>query len=692
MYFKNNFYSDGIDKFVLITVATEDNENLERFRKSCSFYNVPYIILGMGDQWNSGSAQDGVLLEPGGSQKIIYLRDELKSWPELEDHIVMFTDSYDVVLCASPKEILQKFRSFQSEIVFSTEKTCWPDESLVEKYPNTDSDYRFLNSGGFIGYANRILEIIDTDINIEDDDQLYYTNIFLEKVQRLQITEPIEIKNTDRKVHGFSNNTFGIGSMSEPYFDHEVLEYLQKNFKSDIKILDVGAGDGKWAHVLNPYFKNIDAVEVFVPYVKEHNLCEKYQRVFQVDVTELDFEYYDVVIFGDVWEHLTKEQCEEWFKKNKKKIGELIIVVPFQYEQKGLAMYDLGQLNKFGIHQQPDLTPELMLQRYPMMRLMNWTKETDIDGKGGGFGWFTLNPKQNQSHFIRLDYEQTIFQTLNQSIDDVEQDDEGRFINKVTKEKPCMVHANGPSWVKKYLKEKSFYMFGEYDGQLGSINLITKSHLPTNKTIYLANFLQHKVSDINQVFDHIRYLDYPKENIILHLVYSNDEQLYKIEKFVSKYGKLYKEVHVTMNANVTESHKMVMLSAKDKCDFLVMMDCNYIFRNNKSLQILIEKDLDLLSPMVFEENGDWVNFSVIPTWVREGIVNYSTKTVFVVDYITGILVMKNSILDKAITYMEPTDDTKYNDYDWDLMFCSEASKDDTLLHICNINFYGSIIK
>jgi hypothetical protein len=399
-----------------------------------------------------------------------------------------------------------------------------------------------------------------------------------------------------------------------------------------------------------------------------------------------------VVIFGDVWEHLTKEQCEEWLKKNKKKIGELIIVVPFQYEQKGLAMYGLGQLNKFGLHQQPDLTPELMLQRYPMMRLMNWTKETDIDGKGGGFGWFTLNPKQNQSHFIRLDYEQSIFQTLNQSIDDVEQDDEGRFINKVTKEKPCMVHANGPSWVKKYLKEKSFYMFGEYDGELGSINLITKSHLPTNKTIYLANFLQHKVSDINQVFDHIRYLDYPKENIILHLVYSNDEQLYKIEKFVSKYGKLYKEVHVTMNANVTESHKMVMLSAKDKCDFLVMMDCNYIFRNNKSLQILIEKDLDLLSPMVFEENGDWVNFSVIPTWVREGIVNYSTKTVFVVDYITGILVMKNSILDKAITYMEPTDNTKYNDYDWDLMFCSEASKDDTLLHICNINFYGSIIK
>jgi hypothetical protein len=692
MYFKNNFYSDGIDKFVLITVATEDNENLERFRKSCSFYNVPYIILGMGDQWNSGSAQDGVLLEPGGAQKIIYLRDELKSWPELEDHIVMFTDSYDVVLCASPKEILQKFRSFQSEIVFSTEKTCWPDESLVEKYPNTDSDYRFLNSGGFIGYANRILEIIDTDINIEDDDQLYYTKFFLDKVSIGKIPDPIIISDIDRRKFGFSSNNFGIGSMSEPYFDEKILGYLKNNFKEDVKILDVGAGDGKWAHVLNPHFKNVDAVEVFQPYIKEHNLDEKYKNVFQLDIMDFEFEYYDVVIFGDTWEHLTKKQCEEWYNKNKNKIGELIIIVPFQYEQEGTGEFGLKIKNDYGKHQQVDLTVDVMLQRYPMLKIMNWTTQTDFSGKGGGFGWFTLDKNSQQSHFVRLDYQQSIFQTLNQAIDDVEQDEEGRFVNKITKEKPCMVHANGPSWVKKYLKEKSFYMFGEYDGNLGSINLITKSHLPTNKTIYLANFLQHPVSDINQVFDHIRYLDYPKENIILHLIYYNEDQLYKIQKFINKYGKEYKEVQVTMNANVTDSHKMVILSAQDKCDFLVMMDCNYIFRNIRSLQLLIEKDLDLISPMVFEENGDWVNFSVDPNWVREGIVNYSTKTVFVVDYITGILVLKNSILNKAIKYMEPSDDKVYDDYDWDIMFCAEASKDETLLHVCNINFYGSIIK
>lgn len=692
MYFKNNFYSDGIDKFVVITVATEENENLERFRKSCSFYNVPYIILGLGDEWKSGTAEDGVLLVPGGAQKIHYLREELKSWPELEDHIVMFTDSYDVVFCASPQEILKKFRSFQSELVFSTEKTCWPDESIVDQYPKVDTDYKYLNSGGFIGYANRILEIIDTEISIEDDDQLFYSKIFLDRVNRIEIPEPIKIGEIDKVPYGFSFNSFAIGSMSEYYFDHEILKYLRDNFDSNIKILDVGAGDGKWAHVLNPYFKNIDAVEVFSEYIRVHNLNEKYRTVYHTDIRNLNFDYYDVVIFGDVWEHLKKEDCQLWWSKNKSKIGELIIVVPFQHDQEGIGQFDLDVPNDAGKHYQTDLTPEIMLQRYPMLRLMNWTDQPDSEGNGKGFGWFTIDKSSPGSHFIRLDYQQSLFQTLNQAIDDVEQDEEGRFVNLSTGEKPCMVHANGPSWVKKFLKEKSFYMFGEYDGGLGSINLITKSFLPTNKIIYLANFLQHPVSDINQVFDHIRYLDYPKQNIILHLVYSDEDQLYKIQKFIGKYGKQYNEVIVTMNANVTESHKMVMLSAKDKCDFLFMMDCNYIFRNNKSIQLLIEKDLEIITPMIFEEHTDWVNFAVTPDYIHKNIHTYTTKTVFVVDYITGVHVLSNSILDKAMTFMEPSDDEVYDDYDWDLMFCKEASKNETLLHVCNMNFYGSIIK
>ena len=159
-------------------------------------------------------------------------------------------------------------------------------------------------------------------------------------------------------------------------------------------------------------------------------------------------------------------------------------------------------------------------------------------------------------------------------------------------------------------------MFGEYDGDLGSINLITKTHLPTDKQIYLSVFLHQDVSDINQVFDHIRFLDYPKENIILHIVYHKEDDLYKIDKFVSKYGNQYREVVQTKNHSMMETRQMVIHSAIGKCDFLFMLDANYVFRNNKSIQLLIEKNLGILTPMIREEGTEWVNFSATPDFFQ----------------------------------------------------------------------------
>ena len=42
MYCRDNSYSDGIDRFIVITVATEDNESLDRFRRSCHHNDIPY--------------------------------------------------------------------------------------------------------------------------------------------------------------------------------------------------------------------------------------------------------------------------------------------------------------------------------------------------------------------------------------------------------------------------------------------------------------------------------------------------------------------------------------------------------------------------------------------------------------------------------------------------------------------------
>lgn len=684
MYFKNNFYSDGIDKFVVITVATEENENLARFRKSCSFYNVPYIVLGLGDDWNSGAAKDGVLLEPGGAQKIHYLREELKSWPDLKDHIVLFTDSYDVVFCSSPKEIISKFRDLRSEIVFSTEKTCWPNEDLADEYPVVDSDYKFLNSGGFIGYANKILEIIDTEVPIESDDQLFYTNVFLENAEEISIPESKVYPQPIENRWGRQWNESFIGSLSQGFLDNEIIEYLKSNYPSDAKVLDVGCGDGKWAFALSEHFKKIDGVEAQVNHINSSNLQEIYSKVYYDNIMNFDFDYYDVVIMGDVFHHLSKNDIVELLDKIKDKVGEIIITVPFGLEN------DSEVENYHEQIRQENLSPKVMMERYPMLELMNWTEQTTSE-KIKGSGWFSYRRTKKDSHYIRLDYYQKIFQTLNQAIDDVEQDDEGRFINNVFGSKPCVIHANGPSWVKKYLKEKSFYMFGEYDGNLGSINLITKMHLPTDKQIYFSVFLHQPVSDINQVFDHIRFLDYPKKNILLHLIYDKEEDLYKIEKFIGKYGSEYKEVVVTKNGIMMDSRKAIIYSAIGKCDFLFMLDANYIFRNNKSIQLLIEKDLGLLTPMIREEGTEWVNFTGFPDFFHERMKNYESKTVFVVDYLTGIMVLNQDILEKSLTFFDPIEDEEFSDEDWDILFCKNAQREKQIMYVCNMNFYGSII-
>lgn len=73
---------------------------------------------------------------------------------EDEDALVMFTDSYDVILNADASTITQRFQDeFQDKhVVFGAEPFCWPDKTLANKYPQVNfspikvNKKRFLNS------------------------------------------------------------------------------------------------------------------------------------------------------------------------------------------------------------------------------------------------------------------------------------------------------------------------------------------------------------------------------------------------------------------------------------------------------------------------------------------------------------------------------------------------------------------
>lgn len=143
----------------------------------------------------------------------------------------------------------------------------------------------------------------------------------------------------------------------------EVVRYVCDLFKRGSTCLDVGACDGKWHGLLGHYFI-MDAVEIFEPNVIEHRLDTKYRQVYACDVYGLEYDWYDLIIFGDVLEHMTVDRAQAVLEYAMPRCRDIIIGVPFRYKQD--AIYG----NPYEKHIQDDLTPELFDERYPGYELL----------------------------------------------------------------------------------------------------------------------------------------------------------------------------------------------------------------------------------------------------------------------------------------------------------------------------------
>ena len=137
----------------------------------------------------------------------------------------------------------------------------------------------------------------------------------------------------------------------------EVIEMLKQRFPKGSTCLDVGACDGKWAYLLDGYFK-IDAVEAYEPNIEEYCLKEVYDNVYNTPMEEFSYDHYDLIIFGDVIEHITVENSQRILKYGKEHSKGMLVVVPFLYYQD--EMYG----NPYEKHLQPDLTPKTFKERY----------------------------------------------------------------------------------------------------------------------------------------------------------------------------------------------------------------------------------------------------------------------------------------------------------------------------------------
>lgn len=147
-------------------------------------------------------------------------------------------------------------------------------------------------------------------------------------------------------------------------YKNEVTEYLKEKFDSTSTILDVGAGCGTYYNYLHDHFDTIDAVEVFKPNIDNFELERKYNKVYNVNITDFKYNYYDIIIFGDIIEHLTYEEADHVLKYAYNNCKELLVAVPYTLPQ------GVVENNIYEIHKQDDLTPELMEERYPYLSLL----------------------------------------------------------------------------------------------------------------------------------------------------------------------------------------------------------------------------------------------------------------------------------------------------------------------------------
>jgi len=222
------------EKLLLVTVATEETDGYTRFMRSAKLNNIDVEVFGLHQEWLGGDMANG----PGGGHKLNLLRNGLKKYKDDKDLILMFTDSYDVVLTAGKSEILNKFKKFDANVVISSEDFIWPDRSLASRYPELEEDgYRYLCSGGIIGYAPVLYEIISLKaVNHTDDDQLYYTHIFLDNREAYNI-------KLDRQAKLFQNLN-GAREHVEVMFEGDNVYVTNTRFKTQPIVLH-GNGPSK---------------------------------------------------------------------------------------------------------------------------------------------------------------------------------------------------------------------------------------------------------------------------------------------------------------------------------------------------------------------------------------------------------------------------------------------------------------
>lgn len=95
-------------------------------------------------------------------------------------------------------------------------------------------------------------------------------------------------------------------------------------------ILDVGAGSGMYEEILRSsgVHAHMTALEIWEPYIKEFNLEQRYDAVLMTDIRDYVNFNFDVVILGDILEHMSKQEAQSVWEMVSRKAKYAVISIP----------------------------------------------------------------------------------------------------------------------------------------------------------------------------------------------------------------------------------------------------------------------------------------------------------------------------------------------------------------------------
>ena len=145
--------------------------------------------------------------------------------------------------------------------------------------------------------------------------------------------------------------------MSTTVGKSEIKQFLQPKLKKGMKICDMGPGNGTYHRLLEGKFE-WTGVEIW--HETAEGLRKIYDHIYEMDFREFDYpEDYDLVIFGDVLEHVTVEEAQECIRRARLHSKMIMIAIPY-CDKQGIIY---GNPNEE--HIQTDLSEEKFDELYP---------------------------------------------------------------------------------------------------------------------------------------------------------------------------------------------------------------------------------------------------------------------------------------------------------------------------------------